>query len=116
MVKRNSFLSRSKKLQTQGFKILADFLAVSGHNIEVEEIGYKFKNRVLGESKMSLLTALELISLVLSQIFGGKVSIRFILFCMDGVSGIFVQLATTGFLFLFQMVFPPHKQLGSLWQ
>ena len=53
-----------KKLQTQGFKILADFLAVSGHNIEVEEIGYKFKNRVLGESKMSLLTALELISLV----------------------------------------------------
>ena len=45
---------------------------MSGHNIEVGEIGYKFKNRVLGESKMSLLTALELISLVLSQIFGEK--------------------------------------------
>ena len=112
MVKRDSFLSRSNKLQTQGFKVLADFLAVSGHNIEVEEIGYKFKNRVLGESKMSLLTALELISLVLSQIFGGKVSIRFILFCMVGVSGIFVQLLTTGLLFLLANGFSTSQTVG----
>ena len=101
MVKKDSFLAHSKNLQTQGFKILADFLAVSGRISRLRRVGYRFKNRVLGESKMSLLTALELISLILSQIFGGKVSIRFILFCMVGVSGIFVQLATTGLLFLF---------------
>ena len=114
MVKKESFLAHSEKLQTQGFKVLADFLAVSSHNIEVKEIGYKFKNRVLGESKMSLLTALELIGLVLSQIFGGKVSIRFILFCMVGVSGIFVQLATTGFFFLISKGFSTSQTVGIL--
>ena len=114
MVKKDSFLTHSKKLQTQGFKILADFLAVSGNNIKVEEIGYKFKNRVLGESKMSLLTALELMGLVLSQIFGGVVSIRFILFCMVGVSGIFVQLATTGLLMLFENGFSTSQTGGIL--
>ncbi len=114
MVKKDSFLAHSKKLQTQGFKVLADFLAVSGHNIKVEELGYKFKNRVLGESKMTLLTALELISLVLSQIFRGKVSIRFILFCMVGVSGIFVQLATTGLFFLLANGFSTSQTVGVL--
>lgn len=114
MVKKDSFLAQSKKLQTQGFKILADFLAVSGQNLEVIEIGYKFKNRVVGESKMSLLTALELIGLVLSQIFGGKVSIRFILFCMVGVSGIFVQMAITGLLFLFANGFSTSQTVGIL--
>ena len=114
MVKKDSFLAHSKKLQTQGFKILADFLAVSGHNIEFEEVGYKFKNRVLGESKMSLLTALELLGLVLSQIFRGKVSIRFILFCMVGVSGVFVQLATAGLFFLFANGFSTSQTVGVL--
>ena len=114
MVKKDSFLAHSKKLQTQGFKVLADFLSVSGHSIEVKEIGYKFKKRVLGESKMSLLTALELISLVLSQIFGGKVSIKFILFCMVGISGIFVQLITTGILFLFANGFSTSQTVGIL--
>ncbi len=114
MVKKDSFLSNSKNLQTQGFKILADFLAIAGKNIEVQEIGYTFKNRVSGESKMSLLTALELISLVLSQVFGGKVSIRFILFCMVGVTGIFVQLATTGLLMLFSTGFSTSQTVGTI--
>ena len=114
MVKRNSFLRHAKNLQTQGFKILADFLVTSGNTIKVREVGYSFKNRVLGESKMSLLTALELISLVLSQICGGKVSIRFILFCMVGVSGIFVQLATTGILLLFANGFSTSQTVGIL--
>ena len=61
---------------------------------------------------MSLLTALELISLVLSQIFGGKVSIRFILFCMVGVSGIFVQLANNRFIFLFTNGFSTSQTVG----
>ena len=112
MVKKNSFLRHSKNLQTQGFKILADFLVTSGKTIDVEEVGYSFKNRVLGESKMSLLTTLELISLVFSQIFGGKISIRFILFCMVGVSGIFVQLATTGLLMLFTNGFSTSQTVG----
>ncbi len=112
MVKKETFLKSSDKLQTQGFKILADFLATSGKSIEIREIGYKFKNRIVGESKMSFLTVLELIGLVLSQIFQGRVSIRFILFCMVGLSGIFVQLLITGFAMLLINQFPTSQTLG----
>ena len=112
MVKKETFLKSSDNLQTQGFKVLADFLATSGKNLEIKEVGYKFKNRVVGESKMSFLTVLELIGLVLSQIFQGKVSIRFILFCMVGLSGIFVQLLITGFAMLLINQFPTSQTLG----
>ena len=114
MVKKETFLKSSTHLQTQGFKILADFLATSGESIEIEEIGYKFKNRVVGESKMSFITFLELIGLVLSQLFKGSVSIKFILFCMVGLSGIFVQLLVTGFAMLLINQFPISQTLGII--
>ena len=114
MVKKETFLHSAENLQTQGFKILADFLATSGKSIEIKEIGYKFKNRIAGESKMSFLTVLELIGLVLSQIFQGRVSIRFILFCMVGLSGIFVQLLITGISMFFINQFPTSQTLGIM--
>ena len=114
MVKKEYFLKKSNKLQTKGFKVLADFLATSGTSIEIKEVGYSFKNRVAGESKMSFLTALELIGLVLSQILKGKVSIRFILFCMVGLSGIFVQLLITGLTMLLINQFPTSQTVGII--
>ena len=114
MVKKESFLKSSENLQTQGFKVLADFLATSGNNIEIKEIGYRFKNRIAGESKMSFLIVLELIGLVLSQILKGRVSIRFILFCMVGLSGIFVQLLITGLAMLLINQFPTSQTLGII--
>ena len=51
MVKKNSFLMHSNNLQTQGFKVLADFLVTSGKTIEVKEVGYRFTNCVLGEKQ-----------------------------------------------------------------
>ncbi len=114
MVKKETFLKCSDSLQSQGFKVLADFLATSGRDIEIQEIGYKFKNRVAGESKMSLVTALELTGLVLSQILKGKVSIRFILFSMVGLSGVLVQLLITGFAMLIIAQFATSQTLGII--
>ena len=114
MVKKETFLRNSENLQTQGFKVLADFLATSGKNIEIKEIGYRFRNRIAGESKMSFLTALELIGLVLSQILKGRVSIRFILFCIVGLSGIFVQLLITGLAMLLINQFPTSQTIGII--
>ncbi len=114
MVRKDTFLKSSENLQTQGFKVLADFLATSGKNIEIKEVGYKFKSRIAGESKMSFLTALELVGLVLSQILKGKVSIRFILFCMVGLSGIFVQLLITGLAMMLINQFPTSQTLGII--
>lgn len=114
MVKKETFLKNSDKLQTQGFKVLADFLATSGKNIKIREVGYEFKNRIAGESKMSLLTGLELVGLVLSQILKGRISIRFILFCMVGLSGIFVQLLITGIAILLIDQFASSQTVGII--
>ena len=112
MVKKESFLKNADKLQTQGFKVLADFLATSGKNIKIKEVGYEFKNRIVGESKMSLITVLELVGLVFSQILKGRISIRFILFCMVGLSGIFVQLLVTGLVLILINEFPTSQTFG----
>tara|TARA_B100000287_G_scaffold201576_2_gene190402 strand:+ start:190 stop:1350 length:1161 start_codon:yes stop_codon:yes gene_type:complete len=114
MVKRKTFLKSAETLQTQGFKILADFIATAGKSIEIKEVGYRFKNRTAGQSKMSFLTALELIGLVLSQVLKGRVSIRFILFCMVGLSGIVVQLFITGLAMLFINQFPTSQTVGII--
>ena len=55
-----------------------------------------------------------MIGLVLSQILKGRVSIRFILFCMVGLSGIFVQLLITGLTMLLINQFPTSQTLGII--
>ena len=48
------------------------------------------------------------------KIFKGRVSIRFILFCMVGLSGIFVQLLITGLAMLLINQFPTSQTLGII--
>ena len=105
MVKKTSVMPFIKNLQPNGFKILADMIACSRSKWAIEEVGYTFKKRQSGESKMSLAVALELIGLILSHLSFGFLSIRFILFAFVGLSGIFVQLLST-FLLLYFFYIP----------
>ncbi len=104
MVKRKSFEQYSKRLQTQGFKVLADLVASARQNFVTEEVSYKFKSRYAGESKMTIATGLELLGLIISQIFNGNLSIRFILFCFVGLSGVLIQLLVTGIFMNFSKI------------
>ena len=92
MVRRERFNEVVTDLQTQGFKILADMLAASRGRWTVEEVGYEFRSRQHGESKMDTAITLEFLGLILSRITGGIFPIRFILFGLVGLSGVFVQL------------------------
>ena len=92
MVRRESFNAVVLSLQTQGFKILADLLASSKGTWNIVEVPYTFRERQFGESKMDSAVTLEFLGLLASRMTGGLMSIRFILFGMVGVSGIFVQL------------------------
>ncbi len=93
MVRREKFNEVVLNLQSQGFKILADMLAASRGRWTVREVGYEFRSRQFGESKMDSAVTLEFFGLILSQLSGGLLSIRFVLFLMVGFSGVFVQLA-----------------------
>ncbi len=101
MVRRESFNAIVLGLQTQGFKILADMLSASKGKWKICEVPYTFRERQHGESKMDSAVTLEFLGLLLSRLSGGLMSIRFILFGMVGVSGIFVQLAVVWLMLRF---------------
>jgi len=103
MVKRTSFHQVVTDLQPQGFKILADMLAASKGRWKQAEVGYVFRSRHAGESKMDSAVVLEFLGLLVSRASGGMVSIRFALFAMVGASGVLVQLAA---LRLFLLALP----------
>ncbi len=93
MVKRTSFNQVVQSLQTQGFKILADMLAASKGRWKVAEVGYTFRDRQHGESKLDAAITAEFLALLVARLTGGVLPIRFILFMMVGASGVLVQLA-----------------------
>ncbi len=99
MVRRSTMMPIINKLQPNVFKILADMIASSKGKWKIEEVGYEFKERQSGESKMSIGVAFELLGLILSHLSFGLLSIRFILFGIVGFSGIFVQLFSTFIFF-----------------
>lgn len=92
MVRRTSFNSVVVGLQTQGFKILADMLAAAKGTWQVAEVGYDFRARQHGESKLDSAVALEFLGLLVARLTGGVLPIRFVLFMMVGASGVAVQL------------------------
>jgi len=92
MLCRQSFNGVVVGLQKQGFKILADMLSASKGRWKVREVGYTFRSRQFGDSKMDSAVTLEFLSLLAVRMTGGLVSIRFILFMMVGVSGVVVNL------------------------
>jgi dolichol-phosphate mannosyltransferase len=96
MVRRETFNSVVLELQPDGFKILADMLSNARGRWKVEEIGYRFRERQLGESKMNTTVTLEFLGLLVARATRGLVSIRFVLFALIGLTGVFVQLAAVG--------------------
>ena len=99
MAKKSSIFSLLDKLQPNGFKILADILATSKGDLLTKELGYEFKKRNAGHSKMNFSIILELLGLILSHLSFGMISIRFVLFGFVGFSGVIVQLISTYFFF-----------------
>ncbi len=99
MAKKSSVAPLLSKLQPNGFKILADILATSRGNLITKELGYEFKKRDFGHSKMNFSVMLELLGLILSHLSFGIISIRFVLFGFVGFSGVLVQLMSTYFFF-----------------
>ncbi len=92
MVRRESFNAVVLNLQQQGFKILADMLSASGGRWKIQEVGYVFRERQHGLSKMDSAVTLEFLGLLAVRLTGGLVSIRFILFMLVGLSGLVVHL------------------------
>jgi dolichol-phosphate mannosyltransferase len=99
VVSRVYFHEVVERLQHGGFKILVDLLASSDRPVRVGEVGYRFRNRAWGESKLDANAAVECLFLIVNKLLGGIVPPRFAAFALVGASGLAVHLSCLAILF-----------------
>ncbi|MFZ0563691.1 MAG: glycosyltransferase family 2 protein [Terriglobales bacterium] len=99
VVSRSYFHRVVERLQDGGFKILVDMLASSDRPVRLGEVGYRFRNRTWGESKLDANAAVECLFLIVNKLLGGIVPPRFAAFALVGASGLAVHLSCLAFLF-----------------
>jgi dolichol-phosphate mannosyltransferase len=75
-----------------GYKILLDLLASSHRPVRYKEVGYIFRSRIHGTSKLDLLVALEYFELLLDKLLRDFLPARFVIFCLIGSVGLIVNL------------------------
>ncbi|MGQ7848577.1 glycosyltransferase [Granulosicoccus sp. 3-233] len=89
-VSRHYFQQTIDKVNPQGFKILLEFLA-RGESPRVCEVGYEFRNRIHGETKLNASVALEYLLALVDLRFGWLVPNQFVKFGLVGISGSLVN-------------------------
>jgi dolichol-phosphate mannosyltransferase len=94
MLRRDRFEALAPRLSSQGFKILLDIAATARGELRVAELPFVFAQRQHGESKLDTRVALDFAALVLAKSTHDIVSFRFLLFCLVGLTGIVIHMAT----------------------
>jgi dolichol-phosphate mannosyltransferase len=114
LVSRSFFMEVIHDLQGSGFKILVDILASSKRPVRVAEIGYCFRNRRYGDSKLDVNTAVEYLFLVISKMMGSVIPTRFAVFSLVGATGLMTHLACLALLIRgFHLHFFPAQILAT---
>jgi dolichol-phosphate mannosyltransferase len=98
LVNRSFFLEVVHQLQGGGFKILVDMFASSKRPVRFGEVGYRFRNRQHGHSKLDVNTAVEYLFLVVNKLMGGTIPLRFAVFSLVGASGALTHMACLALL------------------
>ena len=89
-ISREYFDATSKRINSSGFKILLEFVA-RGDNPRIKEIGYHFRTRVHGETKLNATVALEYLLALIDLRFGWLIPNKFVKFGIVGISGSIVN-------------------------
>jgi dolichol-phosphate mannosyltransferase len=113
VIRRASFDRAVRRLSGQGFKILLDLFASTPEPYRFKELGYRFRQRIHGESKLDTLVVWEYLMLLMDKLFGRFVPTRFVLFGAVGSSGIVVNLAMLR-LMLFAVPFPVAQTVATI--
>jgi len=95
---RSFFLEVVHRLNGTGFKILVDMLASADRPVRLAEVGYTFRSRKNGESKLDVNTAVEYLFLVIDKLTSGLIPLRFVAFSLVGAAGVATHLACLALL------------------
>lgn len=91
-IRRDAFEDAVHNLSGEGFKILLDIAASSKMRLRINEIGYVFRDRQFGESKLDTLVAVEYVKLLLEKTVGDYIPARFLMFAAVGGAGLLVHM------------------------
>ncbi len=93
MMRRSVLQGSVHKLSAIGFKILADVFASFPQPLRFKELGYRFRIRRAGESKLDSVTAWDYAMLLLDKLVGHWIPVRFLAFSIVGAMGVAVHFA-----------------------
>jgi dolichol-phosphate mannosyltransferase len=96
VISRDLFKRSVSSLNPRGFKILLEFIGRT-KNIKIKEVGYTFRNRIHGETKLSGSVIRNYIIALYDMKFGKYLSSTFLMYIFVGGTGVAVNLA--GFAF-----------------
>lgn len=94
MLRRDVVGELAPSLSSQGFKILLDIVATAHGRLRVAELPYVFRERLHGESKLDARIALDFAGLLIAKATRDAVSLRFLLYCLVGFTGVGIHMAT----------------------
>lgn len=90
-LRREVFETAKSKINPRGFKILLEFLGRT-KNLKVSEVGYSFRKRNHGETKLSGSVMQQYLIALFEMRFGSYISLEFIKYGLTGLSGVVVNL------------------------
>jgi dolichol-phosphate mannosyltransferase len=92
MLRREIVSGVAPRLSPDGFKILVDIILTAGDRLRIVEVPYIFRKRLMGESKLTPLVAIDFLGLVAHHATRGVLPIRFVLFASIGTVGLVVHI------------------------
>jgi dolichol-phosphate mannosyltransferase len=93
MLRRDVVEALAPSLSSQGFKLLLDIVVTAGGRLRTVEVPYVFRDRLHGESKLDVRVALEFLGLLIAKLTNDAITLRFLLFCFVGTTGVAVHMA-----------------------
>ncbi len=93
LVSRSFFAEVAHQLHGGGFKILVDMLASVQRPVRLTEVGYTFRARRHGESKLDAGIATDYLLLIIDKLTGRYVPVRLAAFSLVGTAGVVTHLA-----------------------
>lgn len=110
MLRREVFNEVAPKINPTGFKILLE-IARHADSPKIAEVGYLFRPRQFGKSKLSVGPIFAYLGLIYDATIEKILPMRLIKFCIVGLSGVFVNL---GILYLFANLFALPKEAALI--
>jgi dolichol-phosphate mannosyltransferase len=114
MIRRDIFETLAPDLSSQGFKILLDILATGRDRLRTVELPSTFRERLHGESKLDTKIALDFATLVTAKLTGDAVTVRFLLYCLVGATGIAVHLTLLSVLLAVALAFGAAQAVATV--